>query len=96
MNKDECFKIAWKSYPKKLGKRDSIKHFKKLINTPEDFNNLLQGIDNYKKYIERHVSEYQFILHGSTFFYNWEEWYEYEEPTVKLKEESNEPEREWL
>ena len=77
-NKDKInpiFESLWEKYPKRLGKKESLKHFLESVKTEEDVNNIKKALDNYIRYcIDK---DPQFIKLGSTWFNNWQDWVNY-------------------
>jgi len=72
------FEILWEKYPKKLGKKESKIHFRATVKNQDDVNRIKQALYNYC----HHASdkEPKFIMNGSTWFNNWEDWVDYEPP----------------
>lgn len=62
------FEIIWKLYPKKQGKDNSFKAYKKALKDGVTDEQIIKGIEDYKKQIEIQRTETQFIKQGSTFF----------------------------
>jgi len=73
------FELLWRRYPKKLGKKEALNHFKASVKNDEDCHNIEKAIDKYLNHIDKKGVEYQFIMNGSTWFNNWEDWIDYEE-----------------
>ncbi len=73
--KKENFDYAWNLYPRKIGRKDALKHFMAQVNSEEEWNCLLKGIESYKSDIERLGTKEQYVKHGSSFFNNvWRDW----------------------
>ncbi|MDD5551490.1 MAG: hypothetical protein PHS34_09535 [Candidatus Omnitrophica bacterium] len=71
------FESLWKRYPKRLGKKEALRHFRATVKTDEDWQNINKALDNYLQ--SKNVKENtQFIQHGSTWFNNWQDWIELE------------------
>jgi hypothetical protein len=69
------FESLWKRYPKRLGKKEALRHFRATVKTDEDWQNINKALDNYLH--SKNVKENtQFIQHGSTWFNNWQDWIE--------------------
>ena len=69
---DEMFDAFWLSGPwRKLGKKEAYKHFRKTVKTEEDFQRITLARDNYAKDLKENPRQ---LLHGSTFFNNWEDY----------------------
>jgi hypothetical protein len=68
------FEELYKKYPLKRGKKKGFEICKRVIRTPEQFENLSTAIDRYAAdCIERKV-ETAYILHFKTFMGQWEDW----------------------
>ena len=85
------FEDIWKKYPRKEGKIHAIKHYKTFIKTKKDKENIEKALDNYIKYIELRKLEYQYIKQGSTFFYQFEDWVDFDFSVLDINKEENEP-----
>lgn len=83
------FSEIWSKYPKKLGKRRAERYFNSTVKTEQDFKDINTALDRYIKYLLDHNVEPQYIKHGSTWFNEWEDWVDYEDPKLvkKSKEE---------
>lgn len=79
LNKQEQsdFEQLWEQYPNKRGKQKALTAYKKAIKVGITFDEIMQGIQNYKFYIEQKGIEQEYIKHGSTWFHQkgWEDDY---------------------
>ena len=67
----ERFESLWEEYPKKNGKKNAYESYKCAITAGVADETIADGIRRYKDYIAaKHMSE-QYILAGSTYFYQW-------------------------
>jgi len=66
------FDELWNDYPRKIGKKAALRHFKASCKTDEDFARCKQALINYNN--SKYVKEGEFIKHGSTWFNQWEDW----------------------
>ena len=67
----ERFESLWEEYPKKNGKKNAFESYKRAITAGVADETIADGIRRYKNYIAaKHMSE-QYILAGSTYFYQW-------------------------
>lgn len=67
----ERFDALWAEYPKKNGKKNAFESYKRAITAGVTDETIADGISRYKDYIAaKHMSE-QYILAGSTYFYQW-------------------------
>ena len=66
------FNSIWKHYPRKIGKVDALKHYKKyrrLNPGPDAYNVVLDSVIEYEKYCKTvYKNDVQYIPHGSTWF----------------------------
>lgn len=77
------FEDIWSRYPKRVGKKEAMRHFIATVKTESDIDNIYLAMENYKK-SERVLRG--FIQNGSTWFNNWTDWIDYkEELCVKCK-----------
>lgn len=74
------FESIWQRYPRKVGKQDAIRFFKKSVSTPSDWLEINKALDNYCK--SDRVAK-GFIQDGSRWFRNWRDWAEISEVQQK-------------
>ena len=101
----EQFEHLWSKYPRKVGKEQAYKSFKKYRLSGIFEDDMEKGLDRYLKYIKDNNIPEQYIKHGSTWFnqQGWNDEYEYksehipswfyepiEEPTEEDKKEMEE------
>jgi hypothetical protein len=67
------FNALWKLYPKKLGKQNSFKAYKKAIKDGATDDQIKTGIEAYVKYLTKEQTDPQYIKQGSSFF-NQRSW----------------------
>lgn len=79
------FEKLWKLYPKKKGKQQALKAYKKAIKNGTTNTEIQNGIQAYKKEIAIQKTDNQFIKGGGGWFYNlgWEDEYNHEPPKQK-------------
>lgn len=70
------FDAIWDLYPKKLGKSDAIRHFKKSVRNQEDYENIQRALRNFLG-SKIAMGDPQYIPHGSTWFHNWRDWVDF-------------------
>lgn len=71
------FNEIWIKYPKRQGKKAAFRHYKASIKTDNDFLLIYTALDNYLK---SETVKKGFIQNGSTWFNNWRDWIDYQEP----------------
>ena len=76
------FEECWNLYPRKLGKKEALRHYLASVKNEQDEKEIMTAINNYK--IMTADTEEQFIKHGATFFNNWRDYVEHKQP-VKSK-----------
>lgn len=76
-----AFERIWNQYPKRIGKKTAMRHFKVSVKTKEDLTRLEQALVNYLS--SKRVKN-GFVQNGSTFMNNWEDWVSYKEETCQL------------
>lgn len=72
------FENIWSKYPRKDGKKKAEGYFKSSVKTDEDWDNINKALGNYCDHVSD--KEPQFIKAGKTWFHNWEDWVDWEEP----------------
>lgn len=76
------FEVFWITLPSqmKVGKKNAYKHYKASVKNQQDYSNLKQALENYKRTdrFKRGI-----IQNGSTWFNNWRDWLEYQETDKK-------------
>lgn len=90
----ELFDPLWRSYPRKEGKKTALKHFKTALKTygKDVISQISQAIEYYINMTKSKDKEY--IMHGKTFFCNWEDYYEMaKEEKAKQKEVKEEKDK---
>lgn len=70
---EQEFETIWSNYPNKKGKSNALKSYIKARKKGTTFEEVLNGLENYVKYITIEKIEQQYIKHGSTWF-NQECW----------------------
>ena len=85
----ERFEKLWELYPRKKGKQDAFRHYKKAIKEGATDEEVKQGIEEYVKEIKAKGTKMDYIKHGSSWFYGkkWTDDYE-TETTDKHKQKS--------
>lgn len=77
-NIDDEFEAIWKDYPRKLGKANALKAYKKARKNGVDYDTIRNGLMNYISYIQTNKVDEKYIKHGSTWFNQncWNDEYE--------------------
>lgn len=65
----EDFENLWKTYPKKIDKKQGYKTFNTAIKK-HSFEVIMSGVKGYADHIKRNRTETKFVKHASTFFNN--------------------------
>jgi len=79
-DKENKFNKIWEIYPRKDGMKEALRHFNATVKTDENWENINKALNNYKKHIETNRTEPRYIKKGSTWFNNWQDWVNWEEP----------------
>ena len=67
------FEELWKLYPRKQGKKDALKHYKRAVKEGTTDAEIREGIQSYVGYIEKNNVDKRYVKHGSAWF-NQEGW----------------------
>lgn len=67
----ERFEALWAVYPKKNGKKNAFESYQRAIAAGVTDETIADGIRRYKDYIAAKRTSEQYILAGSTYFYQW-------------------------
>lgn len=67
----ERFESLWEEYPKKNGKKNAFESYQRAIAAGVTDETIADGIRRYKDYIAAKRTSEQYILAGSTYFYQW-------------------------
>ena len=85
----ERFEVLWKQYPKKQGKKKALTYYKRAIKNGVTDEEIMQGMEEYKKYLEKKKSWLN-PMDGSRWF-NEERWNDEFEETKSNDEISGLP-----
>lgn len=93
-NTDELyieFEKLWSIYPRRQGKKKAFEYYKKAKKDGVTFEEVRNGIETYKAYIEAENRDMEFVKQGSTFFSQraWEDEYEVAYGHTKFDEYGN-------
>lgn len=87
----ERFEALWAEYPKKNGKKNAFESYQRAIAAGVTDETIADGIRRYKDYIAAKRTSEQYILAGSTYFYQWR-WQDiYDMSTADGKDENGKP-----
>ncbi len=70
----ETLELAYRHYPRKLGKAKGMKIAWRDVKTQGDAEDLTTAIINYRKYLVANRVSSEFIKHFSTFMASWRDW----------------------
>lgn len=70
---DEEFDVLWSKYPRRVGKKDALRHYKAARKEAIRFEDIDRGLDKYIEYCRGKPEQY--IMQGSTWFcgHHWED-----------------------
>jgi len=74
------FNLIWDRYPRKLGKKEASRHFKASVKTEDDLKAIHVALDKFIAQMEKERRAPDKYPYGSTWFNNWRDWLEYEDP----------------
>ena len=76
------FDKIYSKYPSKIGKKAAVRHFNASVKTDKDVIDITKALDNYLN-SERVKKGY--IQNASTWFNNWRDWVDSNEPAQDYK-----------
>lgn len=76
VNSDKLFNQLYKQYPKKVGKKAAMRHFRSSVKTENDQKDIQIAL---KHYLESKRVMNGYIQNASTWFNNWQDWVDFEE-----------------
>jgi len=79
------FEEIWKLYPNKIGKSKALLSFKKSVKSEQDVSDIKTALKNYKNHLEK--NNWKKPQDGSTWFNNWKDWIDFEEPKKEETEQ---------
>jgi len=77
-NTEEFFNKVWSRYPRRLGRKEALRHYQATVKVEQDFLDINKALDNYLT-TDNVVNKTKYILHGATWFNNWKDWVEYKD-----------------
>lgn len=80
------FESLWKEYPKAVGRKEAFRHFRASVITDKDKEDIKKALENYKK--SAAVAK-GYIQNGSTWFNNWRDYINYQEPKTEKEIEND-------
>lgn len=86
-DKEYPFNEIWEKYPNPVGKKDAIRHFNASVKTEQDWKDVNQALKNYTA---SDKVKKGFIMNGSTFFNNWQDYVNYKNPGPGAVKETKE------
>jgi len=68
------FVKLWESYPNKKGRKEAERHFNASVKTDQNLLDITKALENFKKDLVSKKTDSKFIMHGSKWFNNWEDY----------------------
>jgi hypothetical protein len=68
------FEKIWNLYPKRVGKKEALRHFAATVKTDQDYTDIQKALENYKKTKNVIEGKLEYIQNGSRWFNNWRDW----------------------
>ena len=65
------FERLWNRYPRKIGKKDALRHYSSARKKGVSYSIVSEGIDRYNSYIKRNGVNPNFVKYGSSWFCDW-------------------------
>jgi len=80
---EDFFESIWKRYPVKVGKKEALRHYKASVKSESHASDCQRALSHYLVHLAQPQNDYKKPQHGSTWFNNWQDWIDWEEPIVK-------------
>jgi len=74
------FEKLWPDYPRRDGKKEALRHFLATVKTDGDWAKIQKALANFKRYVLRMGFDEKHIKTAKTWFNNWQDWVDYQEP----------------
>lgn len=86
------FEILWFKYPRRDGRKEAYKHFRASVTNQAQLAAITKALQNYIQHLSISKTDAKYIKKGSTWFNNWNDWENYEEPVseINVKEQIRE------
>lgn len=76
------FQKRWEKYPNKDGRKEAFRHFTATV-TQNNISDLDKALDNYLVHLALPKNSFKQPKNGKTWFNNWKDWIDWNEPTIK-------------
>jgi len=80
VNQEKEFDLIWEKYPRKLGKKEAFRHFKASVKTEDDLASIHTALDKFVAQMGKERRTPDKYPYGSSWFNDWRDWVEYEDP----------------
>ena len=77
-NINSAFQSIWSKYPRKIGKSKAFDKFKRSVKREADLVDVNKALDKYLAHLKKNTWKHP--QDGKTWFGNWRDWLDYEEP----------------
>lgn len=67
-------------YPRRVGKKDALRHFRASVKSDADLKMIYLALDNYLAHIKQNKTEIRYVKHASAWFNNWLDYVDFKEP----------------
>lgn len=86
------FDNLWARYPRRDGRKEAERHFRATVTNLAQLEAITKALNNYIQHLSISRTDAKYIKKGSTWFNNWNDWENYEEPVseVDVKEQIRE------
>ena len=70
-NTEDFFNKVWSRYPRRLGRKEALRHYQATVKVEQDFLDINKALNNYltTDNVVNGITKY--IKNGSTWFNNW-------------------------
>jgi hypothetical protein len=77
---EDAFDLVWAMYPVKDGRKSAQRHFSASVTTEKDLADCVKALQNYLGHLAIPGNGWKKPKSGSTWFNNWQDWTEWQEP----------------
>jgi hypothetical protein len=78
-----AFDEVWLLYPKRVGRKQALKHFNASVFTVKDLDDMKKALQNYLAHLKEQKTEVRYIKNGDTWFNNWRDYIDFK-PTAPM------------
>ncbi|TAL22513.1 MAG: helix-turn-helix domain-containing protein [Nitrospirae bacterium] len=90
------FSEIWKKYPLRTSRKEAFKYFKNSVKNDQDWQDIQKALSNYIKHLSQPSNKWKQPQAGKTWFNNWHDWVEWQEPMLAEEKQKLEERITWL